>query len=185
MKKYNEGYTLPFVLVVFLIISLVAVSILTVAVHNLHGQKESVKRMQAQYVAQGAIEAVNARLCAELDDDRTLSGTSPETTLATLLDEICKQIYKAESANKVYRDPEAEVSFTPDNNASPDGAFSCTFHMVSASGSVQVVSRIKLTGIIASSSQDMGATILYTFTNPQITFESYQIMTITGNGGGK
>lgn len=182
MKKYNEGYTLPFVLVVFLIISLVAVSILTVAVHNLHGQKESVKRMQAQYVAQGAIEAVNAQFCDDLAK-RTLNGTSPAAAIAGLMDEVCGRIHKADSANKVYRDPEAAVSFAPDNETAPDGPFSCTLHMVSASGGVQVVSRIRLTGTIASSSQQDG-TILYTFTNPKITFESYQIMTIAGNGGG-
>lgn len=62
MRKYNEGYTLPFVLVVFLVTSLVAVSILTVSIHNLHGQKASIHRMEAQYTAQGEIEKVGAIL---------------------------------------------------------------------------------------------------------------------------
>lgn len=62
MKKHNEGYTLPLVMVVMVILCLVAVSIMSVALRNLKAQQASVQRMQDQYVAAGMIEKVVAQL---------------------------------------------------------------------------------------------------------------------------
>lgn len=69
MKKYNEGYALPFVLVVFLVITLVATSVLAVSLRNLQSQKASVQRMEEQYEVQGEIEKVHSQIYALIQND--------------------------------------------------------------------------------------------------------------------
>lgn len=56
MKKHNEGYVLPFVLVVLVVVCLVAVSLLTASLTNLNRQQASIDQMEAKYEAQGEIE---------------------------------------------------------------------------------------------------------------------------------
>lgn len=62
MKKHNEGYVLPFVLVVLVVVCLVAVSLLTASLDNLKRQQASIDRMEAKYAAQGEIEKLVAGL---------------------------------------------------------------------------------------------------------------------------
>lgn len=59
MKK-NDGYALPFVLVVMVIICLVGISIMSSSLNNLQNQQASIERMQAQYEAEGIIEKTMA-----------------------------------------------------------------------------------------------------------------------------
>lgn len=75
-NKHNEGYTLPLVMVVLLVLAIVAVTIMTTSLKNMLRQQSFIEQMQAQYDAQGKIEMVVAKL-------QNLDG---ETTLA----EICK-----------------------------------------------------------------------------------------------
>ena len=60
--KRCDGYVLPYVLVVFLILSAVAVSICTVSLNNLKAQEAAVKRAQALYTAEGEVEKVVAKI---------------------------------------------------------------------------------------------------------------------------
>lgn len=55
MKK-NDGYVLVYVLAVFVVLSLAAVTICTSAVKNLRSQQASIERTQALYQAQGQME---------------------------------------------------------------------------------------------------------------------------------
>lgn len=64
MRKYNEGYALPFVVVVMLVLCLVAVSILTFSLQNLQNQQTSIERMQDKYEAQGDVEKKIANLAS-------------------------------------------------------------------------------------------------------------------------
>ena len=75
-NRHNEGYTLPLVMVVLLVLAIVAVTIMTTSLKNMLRQQSFIEQMQAQYDAQGKIEMVVAKL-------QNLDG---ETTLA----EICK-----------------------------------------------------------------------------------------------
>lgn len=60
MKKYNEGYALPFVLVVSVVMCLIAVTVMSFSLKNLQVQQDSVQRTQAKYDAAGRIEEVIA-----------------------------------------------------------------------------------------------------------------------------
>lgn len=62
MKKHDEGYVLAYVTVVLLVFCLVATTILTGALRNLNHQQNSIAQMKDQYVAEGLIEQVVAKL---------------------------------------------------------------------------------------------------------------------------
>ena len=154
MRKYNEGYTLPFVLVVFLVTSLVAVSILTVSIHNLHGQKASVTRMEAQYAAQGEIEKVSAILrdaihAGELD--------------------ISEGILDADFANKV-----ADTVYTLTEDKSGDTVQALELSVVTTEGTLQVNAVFRITGETISEPEED----VYKVKTTTITVASYTISTV-------
>ena len=57
MKKHDEGYALVLVLVVMIVISLVAATVLTFSLRNLQNQQKSIQRMEDKYAAQGMVES--------------------------------------------------------------------------------------------------------------------------------
>ena len=68
--KRCDGYVLPYVLVVFLILSAVSVSICTTSLNNLKAQEAAVKRAQALYEAEGEIEKFVAKVtCLSLGNN--------------------------------------------------------------------------------------------------------------------
>ena len=62
MKKYNEGYALPFVLVVLVVMCIIAVGIMDFSLRNLQSQKATIQRMEAKYEAAGKIEEIVAAI---------------------------------------------------------------------------------------------------------------------------
>lgn len=64
MKKHNEGYTLPLVMVVLLVLAIVAVTIMTTSMNNMLRQQKFIETMENQYAAQGEIEKAIAQLKA-------------------------------------------------------------------------------------------------------------------------
>ena len=61
-NKHNEGYTLPLVMVVLLVLAIVAVTIMTTSLKNMLRQQSFIDTMKAQYEAQGQIEQIVAQL---------------------------------------------------------------------------------------------------------------------------
>ena len=158
MRKYNEGYTLPFVLVVFLVTSLVAVSILTVSIHNLHGQKASVDRMEAQYAAQGEIEKVTAILRDAVQSDGKLNI----------------------SAGKLTSDyaPHAEnTDFTLEKVTFENGKQGLELRAVTTKGTLRVAAVFRITGEHIQEDVDQEYTS-YTVTDVVIKIDAYTVDTI-------
>lgn len=60
-----DGYVLPYVLVVFLILSAVAVSICSTSLNNLKAQEAAVERSKALYEAEGEVEKLVARVVTQ------------------------------------------------------------------------------------------------------------------------
>jgi len=60
MKKHDEGYALPFVLVVMTVLIIIALGVMGYAQRNLEAQKDSIVRMQEKYAAAGPIEQILA-----------------------------------------------------------------------------------------------------------------------------
>ena len=74
MKKYNEGYALPFVLVVLVVMCVIVVGVMDFSMRNLHAQKMAIQRMEAKYEAAGKIEMLcassgNAEQCSFAETD--------------------------------------------------------------------------------------------------------------------
>lgn len=60
MKKYNEGYALPFVLVVSVVMCIIATTVMTFSLNNLQSQQRTIERMQAKYEASSLVEKIVA-----------------------------------------------------------------------------------------------------------------------------
>lgn len=67
-KKHDEGYALIFVLVVMVVLSIIAISLMSGALKNLTNQTATVDRMQEKYTAQGEMEKQIATLIYRLTD---------------------------------------------------------------------------------------------------------------------
>ncbi len=65
MRKNNEGYVLPFVLVVMIVLTIIATSLMTAALRNLQSQQKFTERMETKYAAEGEIEKIVAQLSNE------------------------------------------------------------------------------------------------------------------------
>lgn len=74
MKK-NDGYVVVYVLIVFTILSLVAVSICSVALKNLKAQRASVDRMEIRYEAEGYLQEFVAKI-GQLKSDVEVESTA-------------------------------------------------------------------------------------------------------------
>ena len=66
--RREDGYVLPYVLIVFAVVSLIAVSICSVAIRNLRTQEAAVQRTQALYAAEGAVERFTAKVSERAGD---------------------------------------------------------------------------------------------------------------------
>ena len=75
-NKHNEGYTLPLVMVVLLVLAIVAVTIMTTAMNNMLRQQSFIDTMKDQYAAQGEIEKIVAQLeiASAAEAERLLSS---------------------------------------------------------------------------------------------------------------
>jgi type II secretory pathway component PulJ len=62
MKKHNDGYALPFVLVVMVVVCLIAVSVMSFSLRCLQSQQASIARMTDKYKAMGRLEIVISQL---------------------------------------------------------------------------------------------------------------------------
>ena len=150
MKKYNEGYALPFVLVVFLVITLAATGVLTVSLHNLKAQKASALNMQEKYGAQGEIEKAEAVINALIQDDKL---TVSEGILDYGLD-IPVPIEKVTVGTEIQ-------------------ALKLT--VVSECGATRVTAVLKITGAIEESLPG-----IYQISNPVMVYDSFAVSAIEG-----
>lgn len=122
MRKYNEGYALPFAVVVMLVLCLVAVSILTFSLQNLQNQQNSIERMQDKYEAQGEVEKKIANV-------ESIGSTS------------YSNLQEAKNAiEDILGD--GTVSWTGDN-------YSCSFSQTVQSGFAEISYTIMLNNVIA------------------------------------
>ena len=158
MKKHNEGYALPFVLVVMVVLTMVAVSILSFSLRNLQSQQASIDRMKAQYEAAGEIEKV----VAVLDNDQDIT-----------LDELL-------SSSEITLEDD-EISYDENSPKRLTVKFSCTKNSVKIICSLEIVCQEDIRRV-----QDNG-TAIYFFVSPEYKYLSSEISTVDStpdeNGG--
>lgn len=153
MKKRNEGYALPFVLVVMVVLCAVAVAILSASLKNLQSQQAVTEKMQAQYEAQGAIEKV----IAVLESKQKLEGFGKSFLTAEFQD---------------------GVKFEEPYDETENGVTAVKFKVVAESGTVQIECVLAISGTVEKDT----STGLYNITSPQISYSSYIIGTAEGGG---
>lgn len=170
MKKHNEGYSLPLVLVVMAVLAALASGLMTVVMRNMEAQQSSVAIMQNQYAAQGKLEMVISELCQFDFADAQGFGASSEAVIKNEVKEICDQY-------DVGITP-AEFTFGFANNTDQtsdaifDKPFSYEFRLIAENESVQVTYDVTYSGKVAQSSE--GGRTYFLITAHEITYHSYK-----------
>lgn len=87
MRKNNDGYVLPFVLVVMFVLTIISASLMTAAYRNLKLEQDLTERMKEKYKVEGKIE----KIVAQLECLTELTGTSEDVkeVLSEKLKELC------------------------------------------------------------------------------------------------
>ena len=147
MRKYDEGYALPFAVVVMLVLGIVVASILPFSLQNFKNQQASIERMQDKYEAQGEVEKAIALIETQVGDFLHQTYSSVADAQAHLKSEI--------GMNVEWLDDESR---------------SCTIELSIAHESVQIDCTIVLKDIITN-----GTGGGCTFQKPTITYESYTV----------
>lgn len=167
MKKNNDGYVLPFVLVVLIVMSLVATAALSAALRNLKAQQTFVERMEDRYQAEGAIERVVAELTDPSGYTVSVSGTEAEKeAIQKKINEACGEITHDNNNDNI------DVVNSPDP-LNPPNPFTCVFTLVSTvsenGNNVTVTAKMEWTGTIQKKSGS------YTITPTGMKYLSYEI----------
>ena len=165
MKKYDEGYALPMVLVVILILCLVASYILSGALQTVTAQQDSIAQMKQEYAAQGKIEVLFSLLTEEAQM-KDIEGDSEEALMKKI-----RNICIALNGNPI--DTENCILVVDDSGlyTQEEGSTKFTFEFTVTSRSYNVVIETKmvLSGNIKENSG------VYQVTNPSIDYETYKI----------
>lgn len=161
--KNNEGYALPFVLVVMVIICLVGISILSSSLNNLQNQQASIERMQDQYAVAGEIEKV----MAPVKFNKCVSVNTLGDLLVTDAEGKNEFVFTKGTEGK-----EDTLDFTLDTSRLES----------TANESVQIKAKIQITGTITESPQKLenGTEVtLYGFPDKfEINYLTYEIINI-------
>lgn len=154
MKKHNEGYTLPLVLVVMIIMCLIAVSVMSVALHNLQAQKTSITRMQDKYEAQGELEKKIAAL-------GLVSSTEN------------LQLENAKEAAKNLVEPILGINIKPGDWSEGEDGYHCTvtFSVENQKENVTVSCTLRLENLVVKGSDGS----YYKVSAPNVVYTSYEI----------
>ena len=72
--KRDDGYALPFVLVVSVVMCLIAVTVMSFSLKNLQVQQDSIQRTQAKYDAAGKVEKIIAATKNDVEDTLDFSS---------------------------------------------------------------------------------------------------------------
>lgn len=176
MKKHNEGYALPFVLVVMTVLCLAAASLLTMAENNLKIQQKSVARMQDKYEAAGAIEIVTA----ELANLTAAEGKDEQAAIQNKITAICEGVYEDGAGSDPTPEfpepasPAAETDDEAEGAVDAEKDFEYSFKVTSRYDSVSIACELKLTGKIKATGT-VGLNTSYTISSPEVTYISYEV----------
>lgn len=176
MRKNNDGYVLPFVLVVMIVLTIISTSLMTAALRNLQSQQKFTERMVDKYQAEGEIEKIVAVLTeknqfteltiekASMDPD--LTPEEKQTELQMAVGAKLEELLGSTASYEVCKPAEnGIVTFTVDLKASV--------------ASSEIVSKIQCSGkVTESSTKSEGKTILtYSIDDLKLTYNSYEIST--------
>ena len=185
MKKHNEGYTLPLVLVVMIVLSLVALGVMSVSLHNLQAQKVSIERMESKYAAQGELEKAIANLSKVLTINQTISANETGKAEVQSLQDAAAGVFLGALGVKnpnscvilqqePKQDQEGEfVDKLPVWTENASGAMSCTIflHATDPKGKTEIICSIYLENVLVPKD----GSFVYFYHDTEIIYTSYEI----------
>lgn len=155
MKKREGGYVLPYVLVVVTLLSVIVVTVSTMAVRNLKAQQAELLRTQQLYEAEGEIEAY-------IDD---------VINAAEMLDSVTSEGLKSALQSSI------EVEFSGISANIDDTAATATVTVTSTSGTVAVTAQLEFTFTLYAAEDEEATETKYTVTSVTVEYKSYEIGT--------
>ena len=158
MRKNNDGYVLPFVLVVMIVLCIISTSLMTAALMNLRIQQRFTEQMKDKYAAQGEIEKIVAILTRTVIEPENLTPDAISAAFAAWDDEV-----------GVTQEGE-EVE---DGDIDAEKPFDITISLEGSSDATTINCQIVLTAQCTSNEGNPPYTIEIT----DITYQSYEIST--------
>jgi len=116
MKRNDDGYVLPLVLVVLLVLGIVVSSVLAASLQNLRFQNNSIARTEARCEAEGVVEIVKAQVLALVGEE-----SEAETKDSVSSSEIKKELKDTKKMCEAVKAKLAEIQsivLNPDINKS-------------------------------------------------------------------
>ena len=179
MRKNDDGYVLPFVLVVMIVLCIISASLMTASLRNLQIQQKFTARMVDKYEAQGEIEKAVAQLKQDLMTQNIVierdepGDLTPGALTPKELSEILEFDAVTQGGSPIGKENPIEVNkqfgFTVSLESPPDAATDTT-----------IACELLVSAEYTSEQVDESPTYKYTITVDKITYESYEIST----GGG-
>ena len=183
MRKNNDGYVLPFVLVVMIVLCIMSASLMTAAFRNLQMQQKFTDRMVDKYAAQGEIEKIVAQLKQDLFKqdiviEDSASGAPTDEELAHKLGLTADKVRIIEATQA---DIETEEDETSEEDEQTNEKKSLDFTVsLDASSEATTIACELLVSAEYTSEQQADSKYTHTITVDKITYQSYEIST----GGG-
>lgn len=194
MKKHDDGYVLPFVLMVMIVLCILSTSLMTAALRNLKNQQKFTEQMVEKYAAEGEIEKIVAQLSREayfkdlkytpLEETET-EWPKEEEIKSDILDVIENLIIENLIGEDLVECSEVKITITDNEEAK---YVSCILKVKSSKESLIITAEIELSGAIVVqppedevTSGDSGtAEKKYSISDLKLTYKSYEI----SRGGG-
>lgn len=175
MRKNNDGYVLPFVLVVMIVLTIIATSLMTAALRNLQSQQKFTERMVDKYQAEGEIEKIVAQLAQNIVSEGNKSETMDSTALHNILKTTVGSVYVNEEILEV---TQADDKVT---DIQKDEPFTFVVALNYANEKTTVNCELLLTAKYVSDAEPeqlyQDATFKYTISVTKLSYNSYEIST--------
>ena len=202
MRKSDGGYVLLYVLAVLVVLALLALTVSSIALSNLRGQRAAVGNMQDRYAAEGVMEQAVARLQDSGTGPCSLSGSgfSSRTAAENALQDACTDLIGAMSESA--GDPDGgisglSISVTGIAQAE-DEQFTFTTQAEAAAEGQQVSATLLVTlsveidsypVTVGTPDPETGVSpteerFRYKVNSVSLSYDSYQIQTLEPEGGG-
>ena len=204
MRKSDGGYVLLYVLAVLVVLALLALTVSSIALSNLRGQRAAVGNMQDRYAAEGVMEQAVARLQDNGTGPCSLSwsGFSSRTAAEEDLKDACTDLIGAmsESAEGGIRGLSISVTEIAQAEDEQTGAptFTFTTQAVAKAEDQQLNATLLVTLSVeidsyfepvgtpdpATDEPPTKEIFYYKVNSVSLSYDSYQIQTLEPEGGG-
>lgn len=184
MRKHDEGYALVLVLVVMVVLSIAATSLMSVGLRNLKGQQAVGERMVDKYAAQGEIEKIIAVLSEETSIKKDTSKKAEKQ-----VEEWIKAIPEITSLSGSWTDLEVTAK-TETTDILVKGSFSANLSVKAEYETAIIQCELSISGTYEEAeSETIGEGNIYKIKFNEPTYQTYVIShtaaTEPAEGGGE